>query len=252
MDVLQLIHGSGESQLVLAFLQFVITLRINFSYQFICHKGHRNFGTHLYVETNFTNTELASVPDQTVDPTLKENRRDIIKGENTAQDIYQIFDTIVKYEKRPVHKYSVAMITYNDIDCVKTTIENVANYVRDDFVVVDGGSTDGTLDVLKSYSGIKLLHKQWEDDFETQKNFALDNCNQDWRILIDADEEYEHILWNQLPWYIETANRNSVDCISVPRINIVDDLTQEMVDRQGMGNEPFQLDKLSRLSAENL
>ena len=49
---------------------------------------------------------------------------------------------------------------------------------------------------------------------------------------IDADEEYEHILWNQLPWYIETAIQNSVDCISIPRINIVDDLTQEMVDRQ--------------------
>ena len=196
-------------------------------------QGPSNLWNTLYVETNFTDTELASVPDPTSEPTLKENKRDIIKGENTAEDIYRIFDTIVKYELRPVHRYSVAMITYNDIDCVQRTIDNVSQYVRDDFVVVDGGSTDGTLEILESYSGIKLLHKKWEDDFEVQKNFALDNCNQDWRILIDADEEYEHILWNQLPWYIQTALWESVDCISVPRINIVDDITQEMVDRQG-------------------
>lgn len=202
-------------------------------------QGPSKLWNNLYVETNFTNTELASVPDLTVDPTLKENRRDIIKGENTAQDIFDIFNSILKNEIRPVHSYSIAMITYNDIDCIKRTIENVANYVRDDFVVVDGGSTDGTLDVLKSYSGITLLHKQWQDNFETQKNFALENCNQEWRILIDADEEYEHILWNQLPWYIQTALWNSVDCISVPRINIVDDLTQEMVDRQGWAMSHF-------------
>jgi glycosyltransferase involved in cell wall biosynthesis len=125
------------------------------------------------------------------------------------------------------------MITYNDEECVRDTMENVMPYVTEDFVVVDGGSTDGTLEILKKQKGIHLLEKKWEDNFELQKNFALDATTQEWRILIDADEQYEHLFWNQLPWYIAKAEVDGVDCISVPRINIVDGLTQDMVEKNG-------------------
>jgi len=148
----------------------------------------------------------------------------------SANKIIDVFNFLTAHKKRPDKKYSVAMITLDDADCIEDTLENVSSYVTEDFVVVDGGSTDGTLEILKKQKGIHLLEKKWEDNFELQKNFALDATTQEWRILIDADEQYEHLFWNQLPWYIAKAENDGVDCISVPRINIVDGLTQDMVE----------------------
>lgn len=151
----------------------------------------------------------------------------------SAQRIFDVFKHLTEYRQRPLVHYSVAMITLDDVDCVEDTLKNVTSYVTDDFVIVDGGSTDGTLEILKDWEGINLLEKKWEDDFAIQKNFALEATTQEWRILIDADEQYEHLFWNQLPWHIARADVDEVDCISVPRINIVDGLTQDMVEENG-------------------
>ena len=151
----------------------------------------------------------------------------------SAYPIADVFNFITSHKKKPDVDYSIAMITYNDMDCIEDTLENVAPYIKKDFVVVDGGSTDGTLEVLKSHKDITLLENKWEDNFETQKNFALDATTQEWRLLIDADEQYEHLFWNQLSWHIAQAVADESDCVSVPRINIVDGLTQDMVERNG-------------------
>lgn len=183
-----------------------------------------------YIETNYVDSDVATIKNESNNM----NERTVIKGRNTATDIYRIFDYLVRNKKRPDTSYSVAMITLDDNDCVGDTLKNVIPYVVDDFVVVDGGSTDGTLNILKDNSSdIKLLEKKWDDNFEIQKNYALDNTNNDWRILIDADESFDHLLWNQIPWHIWAADQEGVDCISLPRINIVNDLTHEMVENQG-------------------
>ena len=72
-----------------------------------------------------------------------------------------------------------------------------------------------------------------EDSFEIQKNYALDNTNNEWRLLIDADEQYQHLFWNQLPWYICFAENKGIDCFKVPRINTVDDPTEHYVKQRG-------------------
>ena len=150
----------------------------------------------------------------------------------SAQKIIDVFNFFTDHKKRPEKKYSVCMITYNDEECVRDTMENVTPYVTDDFVITDGGSTDKTISIIEEYD-TNLIHKKWEDNFEIQKNNSLDAANQEWRVLIDADEEFEHLFWNQLPWHILRADYDGVDCISVPRINIVDGLTQDMVEENG-------------------
>ena len=101
-----------------------------------------------------------------------------------------------------MNKYSIAMITYDDMDTIQNTLDNVRPYIVSDFVIVDGGSTDGTLETLKKFRDkvgedkVLLLETKWNHDFEVQKNFALDNTKEEWRVLIDADEKLEHLLWN--------------------------------------------------------
>ena len=145
------------------------------------------------------------------------------------QEPSEIFDKFLYLYKnggRPDTKYSVCMITYNDEECIRDTMENVEPYIVDDFVITDGGSTDKTIDIIKEYD-TNLLHRKWADNFEIQKNNSLEHANQEWRIWIDADETYDPIFWNQLSWYIRDAEARDVDCINVPRINIVHGLTPE-------------------------
>lgn len=52
-------------------------------------------------------------------------------------------------------KLSVITINYNNRDGLRKTIEGVVNQTYKDFeyIVIDGGSTDGSVDVIKEYAG---------------------------------------------------------------------------------------------------
>jgi glycosyltransferase len=50
-------------------------------------------------------------------------------------------------------KISIITVVYNNITTIKDTIESVLSqdYADIEYIIVDGGSTDGTLEVIKSY-----------------------------------------------------------------------------------------------------
>ncbi len=51
-------------------------------------------------------------------------------------------------------KYSVITINYNNKDGLKRTIESVVgqNYIDFEYIIIDGGSTDGSVGVIKEYA----------------------------------------------------------------------------------------------------
>jgi len=57
----------------------------------------------------------------------------------------------------------------------------------DEIIVIDSGSTDRTQQIVESYPGTKFLYRRF-DTYIAQKNFALDHCQHDWVISVDADE----------------------------------------------------------------
>jgi len=190
--------------------------------------GPSKIWDNLYISVNSTKQTSETIIED-VYTNINDNKMD---KEATPKDIMNVFNYMSVNKRRPDKDYSVAMITLDDKNYVEKTLDNVIPFIKNDFVVVDGGSKDGTLEILKSKKEITLLEKKWEDNFETQKNYALDNTKADWRVLIDSDEVYEQVFWNQLPWLIWEADNKEVDCITLPRINIVDGLTQEMIDQQ--------------------
>lgn len=66
----------------------------------------------------------------------------------------------------------------------------------DKICLVDTGSTDGTLELIKSYEAgnnpaetpIELRHFVWVDDFSAARNFSFSNHDTDYLMWLDADD----------------------------------------------------------------
>ena len=148
----------------------------------------------------------------------------------SAKSIYDKLNYMVKAKESPPFNYDICMISYNDEDYIHNTLENVAPYIRNKFCVVDGGSKDNTVDIIKNtIPNDKLNFKEikWDNKFDVQKNNAIELAEKKWIVFIDADETYEHLFWNQIDWYIAEATQDGTDCINVSRINTYTDLKDQ-------------------------
>ena len=88
-------------------------------------------------------------------------------------------------------KISACYIVKNEERNLRTSLESLKDAV-DEIIIVDTGSTDGTLDIAQNF-GARIFHETWQDDFSTPRNVALDYAESDWIIFLDADEySYRH------------------------------------------------------------
>ena len=81
---------------------------------------------------------------------------------------------------------SLAMIVKNEAGHLGGCLGSAAGLV-DEMVVVDTGSTDGTVDVALSH-GARVGEFVWTDDFSEARNHAISLCGGDWVLVLDADE----------------------------------------------------------------
>ncbi len=79
---------------------------------------------------------------------------------------------------------SIAIITQDEENRLPNCLESLS--FADEILVVDSGSRDGTVDIAKSF-GCKVLLETWRG-YARQKQFAVDNCLNDWVLILDADE----------------------------------------------------------------
>jgi glycosyltransferase involved in cell wall biosynthesis len=82
-------------------------------------------------------------------------------------------------------KVSAYIITLNEEQNLERALKSVS--FADEIVLVDSGSTDRTVDLAKNYTD-RIYHREW-NGFTQQRNFAIDKCENDWIIPLDADEE---------------------------------------------------------------
>ena len=54
-------------------------------------------------------------------------------------------------------KYSIITINYNNAEGLRRTIKSVVSqtFVDYEYVIIDGGSTDGSVDVIKEYDEVE-------------------------------------------------------------------------------------------------
>ncbi len=97
---------------------------------------------------------------------------------------------------------SVAIVAKNEEANLRRTLPSVVG-LADEIVMVDSGSTDGTVAVAKSF-GARILHQEWLG-FGPQKNFAIAQCTSEWILSLDADEVLSSELISAVPDSIATA-----------------------------------------------
>lgn len=88
---------------------------------------------------------------------------------------------MVSQGKLPI---SLVVITLNEEENLKKCLAS-ADFCSE-FIVVDSGSTDGTLTVAASF-GARVLHRDWSG-YGDQKNYGVDQTTCPWVLCIDADE----------------------------------------------------------------
>lgn len=130
----------------------------------------------------------------------------------------------------------LAMIMQNEEAHIPAAIAQFFHVV-DDIVVVDGGSTDGSVEWAEKM-GARVFHRPFDNDFSAQKNYAIEQLDTDWVYLHDPDERLEPTLIEILPYIIcpteqrvlmtagflpqMTEPKGMFDCIGIPRKNFID------------------------------
>ena len=80
--------------------------------------------------------------------------------------------------------FSVAIITQDEEQRLPGCLRSVS--FADEVLVVDSGSRDNTVSIAKSF-GCRVLLEPWRG-YAKQKQFAVNNCLNDWVLILDADE----------------------------------------------------------------
>ena len=80
---------------------------------------------------------------------------------------------------------AVTVISKNEVDFIGICLDSVK--WADEIIVVDSGSTDGTVELCRGYTD-KIMLTDWPG-FGPQKNRALAMATSEWVLSLDADEQ---------------------------------------------------------------
>lgn len=84
---------------------------------------------------------------------------------------------------------SACMITKDEEAILGECLASLSGLV-DEIVIYDTGSTDNTIAIARA-AGATVIEGYWDDDFGRARNIALEGCNSEWVMHIDADEVFE-------------------------------------------------------------
>lgn len=117
-------------------------------------------------------------------------------------------------------RISLCVICKNEEQNIERCINSVKEVV-DEIIVVDTGSTDRTLELVKK-AGAKVYEIQWENDFAKARNYALQKATGDWIIFLDADEYIGEGTAQYIRPTLEQCKEKGSSAVLVNLINLAD------------------------------
>jgi glycosyltransferase involved in cell wall biosynthesis len=112
-------------------------------------------------------------------------------------------------------KLSVAIACFNEEHNLEACLRSVHGWV-DEIILVDGGSVDHTIDIAKQFDAT-IIRTDNPPIFHINKQKALDACQGEWILQLDADEVVDVDLKNEILKII--SSRQAKDAYYLPRKN---------------------------------
>lgn len=101
-------------------------------------------------------------------------------------------------------KISAAIATFNEESNIKDCLESIKDLV-DEIVIVDGISSDKTVEIAKSF-GAKVTLKKNQPMFHINKQLSFDLSKGDWILYLDADERVSKGLAEEIKKITEMSD----------------------------------------------
>lgn len=131
-------------------------------------------------------------------------------------------------------KISYAITVCNELEEVKRLVNFLLSNKRqqDEIVILfdEENGTDEVFDYVESQVyGCEVFCEKFKGHFADWKNELTSHCTGNYIFQIDADELPSEELINGLPYILEI--NQDIDAFRVPRINTVEGLTQEHIQK---------------------
>ena len=141
-------------------------------------------------------------------------------------------------------KISIITVCWNSEKYLKTAIESVLNQTYKDieYIIIDGGSSDGTLDIIKSYEPLFKGRMKWVSEKDRgiydAMNKGINLSTGDVVGLLNSDDFY--ISHSSLEKIMQSFQENNVDSVFADLYYVKENNTDKIVRKWKTGErKPF-------------
>ena len=114
---------------------------------------------------------------------------------------------------------SVVLATFNEEKNLESCLKSVKD-IADEIIVVDGTSTDKTVEIAKKYGAVVKITTN-KLNFHINKQMAIDMATKDWILQLDGDEHISSELRTEILSILNEENHKSdVNGYWMPRKNM--------------------------------
>lgn len=117
------------------------------------------------------------------------------QGDPMSDRAYQADEKRTPETRLLIDRITPLIITYNEAPNIGRTLEKLRWAKR--IVLVDSGSTDGTLEIAVRFPQVEIVRRDF-DDFASQCNFGLSQIATEWVLSLDADYELSDALVGEI------------------------------------------------------
>lgn len=113
---------------------------------------------------------------------------------------------------------SAVVLTKNEEKNIVDCLESLT--WCDEILVIDDNSEDRTPEVAKKF-GAKVFVQALAENFSRQRNFGLQQAQNDWVLFIDADERVSPGLAREIKYQIANRKNNDINGFYVKRVDFL-------------------------------
>lgn len=114
-------------------------------------------------------------------------------------------------------KLSVALAVFNEEDNLAACLDSIKEFASE-IVIVDGNSSDKTVTIAEKF-GAKIIAETNKTNFHINKQIAMDACQEDWILQLDADERVSSMLKEEITKIVTADSSTQPDAFYLKRRN---------------------------------